>query len=197
MIYLLRHGQIEGDGRRRFIGWTDPPLSEEGRATARRWRASLSSVLFKPILCSDLKRCKETAEIISAGRPVCAMADLREIHLGEWEGIARETIRTEQPDAWRRRGENLAHSRPPGGESFADLSERVMPAFHRIAEPNRENNDPLLIVGHAGVNRIILCHLLGMRIDNIFRIGQDYGGLNRIERKEAGFQVKAMNIPPP
>jgi probable phosphoglycerate mutase len=195
MIYLLRHGQIEGEGRRRFIGWTDPSLSEEGRETARRWRRSLSSVPFETIVCSDLKRCRETAEIIAAGRPVSAMADLREIHLGEWEGTARETIRTHQPGAWRRRGEDLAHFRPPGGESFADLSDRVFPLFQRIAGHHGGEGDHALVVTHAGAIRVILCRLLGIDLDHMFRIGQAYGGLTLIRQRMGELQVKAMNIP--
>ena len=51
----------------------------------------------------------------------------------------------------------------------------------------------LLLVCHAGVNRVILCHLLGMPLANLFRIGQDSGCLNIIEKNRQGFQVAAMN----
>jgi broad specificity phosphatase PhoE len=195
MIYLLRHGQIEGDGLRRFIGWTDPPLSEKGRETARKWRDALSDIAFGEIVCSDLRRSKETATIIAAGRRISSMPEFREIGLGAWDGMPRDGIRAGQPDAWRQRGADMAGFRPPGGESFADLSERVLPSFHRIAAVYTRQDDHALIVGHAGVNRLILCHLLGMNLENMFRLGQDYGGLTRIRRRGDGFRVEAMNVP--
>ena len=46
-----------------------------------------------------------------------------------------------------------------------------------------------------GVNRIILCHLLGMNLENMFYLGQDYGGLTLIRRRGDGFRVEAMNVP--
>ncbi len=195
MIYLLRHGQIEGAGSRRFIGWTDPPLSDEGRKTAQKLHESLSGIVFGEILCSDLRRSRETADRIASGRLVTTLSALREIHLGEWDGLPRNQIKTDQPEAWRRRGENMAHFRPPGGESFADLSDRILPVFRRIAEVHSGDDPNALIVGHAGVNRLILCHVLGMNLEHMFRLGQDYGGLTLIRRRGDGFRVEAMNVP--
>nr|MBC8393812.1 histidine phosphatase family protein [Deltaproteobacteria bacterium] len=54
----------------------------------------------------------------------------------------------------------------------------------------------VLIVAHAGVNRVILCHILGMPLANLFRLGQDYGGLNIIDGKNNSMYVKAMNVQP-
>jgi probable phosphoglycerate mutase len=51
----------------------------------------------------------------------------------------------------------------------------------------------LVITGHAGVNRLLLCHMLGMPLTNIFRIAQDYGCLNVIQCGSTGYQVKLMN----
>lgn len=195
MIYLVRHGEIEGAGSRRFIGWTDPPLSDEGRKTARKVRESLSEVVFDEILCSDLRRSRETADLIASGRAVAVLPELREIRLGEWDGLPRQQIKTGQPEAWRCRGEDMAHFRPPGGESFADLSRRVLPVFRRIAEAHSGDDSHALVVGHAGVNRLILCHVLAMNLEHMFRLGQDYGGLTLIRRRGNGFRVMGMNIP--
>ena len=41
-----------------------------------------------------------------------------------------------------------------------------------------------MIVAHAGVNRVILCRVLGMDLANLFRLGQDYGSLNLLEPKQ-------------
>ncbi|MBI5896369.1 MAG: histidine phosphatase family protein, partial [Desulfobacterales bacterium] len=89
-----------------------------------------------------------------------------------------------------RRGRDLEGYRPPGGESFGDLRSRVVPAFERIIAQATAN---ILIVGHAGVNRVILCHLLGMPLAHLFRLGQDYAGLNIIEPHAAECRVLAIN----
>jgi probable phosphoglycerate mutase len=92
------------------------------------------------------------------------------------------------------RGENLESYRPPGGESFSDLASRVVPVFGSIVK-NAEGGN-LLIVAHAGVNRVILCHGLGMPLANLFRICQDYGCMNILELSGGSLRLKAMNILP-
>jgi probable phosphoglycerate mutase len=86
----------------------------------------------------------------------------------------------------------MAGYRPPGGESFADLSDRVLPAFERVV---RESEGDLLIVGHAGVNRVILSRLLGMPLAHLFRLGQGYGCLNILESDADAWIVRGLNIP--
>jgi len=65
MIYLMRHGKIEGSGEKRFVGQTDLPLNSIGIDQAKCWREKLSSVAFSKIVSSDLMRAHETAQIIA------------------------------------------------------------------------------------------------------------------------------------
>jgi probable phosphoglycerate mutase len=83
--------------------------------------------------------------------------------------------------------------RPPEGESFRDLQKRVLPVFKEIVSAARGN---VLIVAHAGVNRVVLCHVLGMPINHLFRIAQDYGCLNVIETRGNLFSVTSLNARP-
>lgn len=57
------------------------------------------------------------------------------------------------------------------------------------------SSGPILIVGHAGVNRVLLCHVLGMPLDHLFRVGQDHAALNIITAREAVYRVTLMNMP--
>ena len=195
MIYLLRHGEIESEGTRRFIGRTDPPLSDRGRNQARFWRDAFSETGFAGIFCSDLMRSTDTARIISENRAEKPqpLADLREIDLGEWDGLAMAEVRKQHPDAWRKRGEELAAFRPPGGESFGDLQARVLRVFDRIAE---KNTGDVLIVAHAGVNRVLLCRVLSMDLAHLFRLGQDDACLNLIDTARRPFRTALMNLTP-
>jgi len=103
------------------------------------------------------------------------------------------TVKSCYPEEWNRRGEDIAGYRPPGGESFSDLSSRIVPVFQEIVSRGLEK---VLIVGHAGVNRVILCHVLGMPLANLLRICQDYGCLNIIEQSEGSFRIRVMNMRP-
>ncbi len=192
-IYLLRHGEIDLQGEKRFIGQTDIPLNQNGTDQAYYWHHELADVGFSEIFCSDLKRTYKTASIIAVEENVRAMPQLREIKLGKWEGLSMLEIRTRFPDKWKKRGEDIATYRPEGGESFADLHARVVPVFEQIAQNLKGN---ALIVAHGGVNRIILCHVLGMPLGNLFRLNQDYGCLNIIDCSRTPMQLTGMNMQP-
>jgi probable phosphoglycerate mutase len=195
MIYLLRHGVVTGNGEKRFIGQSDPPLAETGRHQARQWHTILGAVEFEAVFCSDLKRSEETARIIAGDKKkvIRIMPELREIHLGQWEGLSMAYARRHFPEKWRKRGENLSSYRPSGGESFKDLQNRVVPVFEAVAGKLKGHG---LIVAHAGVNRVILCHVLGMPLANLFRLAQDYGALNIIDCGKNSPQVLALNLQP-
>ena len=193
MIYLMRHGEIETSGERRYLGQMDCPLSPRGITQAEAWRNALQGIPFERILCSDLSRTHDTARIITGNRPlpVEALPELREINLGAWDGERMATIKEREPDAWRQRGENIAGFRPPGGESFADLQQRAFPPFQKMAAATRGN---VLIVAHAGVNRVLLCSILGMPLGHLFTIAQDHACLNLLRFKNGSWGVKAMNL---
>jgi probable phosphoglycerate mutase len=197
VIYLVRHGEIRrDDDLARYVGQLDLPLSEVGRRQARELARRLRLAGLCAITCSDLSRSVETARII--GEPVGLEAaprrDLREVSLGEWEGCALRDIEQHFPAQYRARGEDFAGFHPPGGESFSECSQRVVGAFHEIVRTTVGN---VLIVGHAGVNRLLLCHVLGMLPANLFRLGQDYGCCNVIRCEGSRYQVSVVNGGPP
>lgn len=193
-IYLLRHGDSSLDSVRRFIGQSDHPLNEAGRAQSEWWRRELSQLTFSRICCSDLKRSIETAEIITQqiDVPLTILPGLREIDLGSWDDMPVSEVQRLFPTEYDLRGADLAGYRPPGGESFADLSGRVLPAFEELVQQSAGN---LLIIGHAGVNRVILCRLLGMPLANLFRLEQGYGCLNLLDYSSGSWVVQRVNIP--
>jgi alpha-ribazole phosphatase len=192
MIYLLRHGEIETDGQWRYVGQSDIPLTSKGEAQARYWRKTFAGIPFDRIYASDLGRTRRSAEIIAKGRQleVRMEPDLREIQLGLWDGLTRSEVASRFPGEFEKRGTDLPNLRPKNGESFSDLSRRVVPVFERIAG---ERVNMILIVAHAGVNRVILCHVLGMPLANLMRLEQGYSALNIVKNGKQGFRVVAMN----
>ncbi len=193
VIFLIRHGKLQQqDDQRRYIGQIDLPLSDEGTRQARNLRRRFEHAHLGAIYCSDLRRSRETAELIAGGSgpQVVVRKDLREVSMGAWEGRSLRDVARTSPEEFGARGADLANFRTPGGESFADCSARVVPAFREIAASGVGN---VLIVGHAGVNRLILCDILGMPVSNLFRLGQDYACLNIIQGGSTGYQVKLIN----
>jgi probable phosphoglycerate mutase len=195
LVCLLRHGDCRSDSVKRFLGQADPPLNDRGRAQAEAWQPQFSALRFEKIYASDLCRCAETAAILARGQScqVQHLAELREIDLGSWEGLAMTEVRRRYPADFEKRGENLLSYRTPGGENFLDLAARVIPLFDELV---CEGQGQLLIVAHSGVNRVLLSHILGLPLSNLFRLRQDYAGLNLIEISAQGLNLVGMNLGP-
>ncbi|NTU48162.1 MAG: NTP transferase domain-containing protein [Syntrophobacteraceae bacterium] len=192
-LYLVRHGSVEMEGEeKRYLGQGDPPLSREGIRQAEALRDSLRHVRFSAIYCSDLRRSLDTAAIIGEphGLKPRVIPGLREIHLGDWEGLTFESVRARFPDLHAERGRDIVHCRPPGGESFLDCARRVIPALVEILHSGRGN---ILVAGHAGVNRIILCQALGWSLDRVLEIRQDHGCLNVLRVENATLNIEIIN----
>jgi probable phosphoglycerate mutase len=192
-IYLVRHGAIQSSvDPKRFIGQLDLPLNAEGFMQAERLAEGLRDVPLSAVFCSDLKRSVETAQIIAKPHHISCIPrrDLREISLGRWEGLTFDEVRRRRPEEFDARGLDIVHFRPMEGESFLDCAFRVIPAFYEILTSTPGN---VLIVGHAGVNRIILSQALGQSLEDLFEIDQEYGCLNVVFHRNSAFEVKLLN----
>lgn len=168
------------DSRPRLIGQADPPLSALGAEQAKQLANRLGVTRFDALYSSDLKRCRMTTEILSRTIGVDLRLDprLREIDTGLWEGLAFEEVRERYPREYAEREQDLVGYRFPGGESFRDLRQRVVPAFFEIADRGGET---ILVCAHKGVNRVLLCELLGLPLTELFSLRQDYGCVNLVE----------------
>ena len=165
-ILLLRHGQTEPDPVFRYTGQREVPLSRDGRDQARHWGEVLRAAGIAAVYASPLGRCLETAQIIGKvlNQPVHAVPALKEIALGEWEGLTKAAVKERYPGAYEARGEDMAGFRPPGGESFSDLLERVRP----FALNCRQSRESLLAITHAGVIRVLSCWAAGTPLGRLF-----------------------------
>ena len=193
-LLLIRHGQAGDSSVKRYIGQTDIDLTTRGVAQARALARWLAPVPLERIVCSDLLRSMQTARFLveAKGVPLEPDSGLREICLGSWEGLPMAQVREDNFQAYEQRGRDLAGYRPPGGESFADLQSRVVPVIRDILA---QATGPVAIVGHAGVNRVMLCHWLGLPLDRLFSLGQDPGGLSIVQPTPKGdVRLVALNI---
>ena len=148
---------------------------------------------LQAVYTSDLSRAVRSAGIIAEPyglRPVETL-DLRERSFGEWEGMTFTEIKEKYPKEFEAWAKNPVRYSPVGGESTIDVKERIIPALTKILEGHKE--DSIAVVAHGGVNRIILCHVLGVPLENIFRIEQDYAAVNIIEFWDKYPVVKLIN----
>jgi probable phosphoglycerate mutase len=195
-LLLLRHGEIPQASPTRFVGQRDLPLTARGQTQARAWSRHFAALPLASAWCSDLARCRDTAALALAhsGITATALPALREIHLGGWEGLTTDEVRQRFPGEHERRGADLTHTRPSGGESFGQAQERFWGALQHIAS---QGSGLALVVAHGGVIRTALCRILGLRLDSLFRLGQDYCGLNIVAFPAHGEPgVLAMNLAP-
>jgi len=196
VIYLLRHGEVEGASTRRFIGHLDVPLSAEGErqcaAQAERLRATGLTAVFS----SDLGRSRRSAEIIGAPhglRPTIVPA-LREMDMGRWDGLTATQIKEREPAAFADWMSRIGEFPFPEGESVPDLLARVAPAFDAIVAGHAGR--PIAIVAHGGPNRALLCRMLGLPLGKLLALGQDYAALSVLEEASGGWALRRLNERP-
>lgn len=197
-VYLLRHAEpIHLFQEKYYLGQSDPPLSAKGKEQAQLLSDFLSTIKLCAIFSSDLQRSVQTALPIAKKHscPLRIIKELREINLGRWEGLRKAEVKALYPGEYELRGLDLVSYRPPEGESFADLQKRVVPVYREIID---SCDGDIIIVSHAGVNRVILCDLLGVPLDNLFNIKQEYACVNVInylDKKGSNFQYEYLQQP--
>lgn len=195
-IYLVRHGKPELPHERMYYGRTDYPLAGEGVTQALALSEMLKDKTFAHAYSSPLSRARETMRLISpdfAGEIIC-VPELREIDLGEWEGKTYDEVRDEWNEIFEARGRDFAHTAPPGGESFADLQKRTVPAFEKILADCPEGD--ILIVAHGGVIWTIMCHYFGFNLNDIFYYLMEYCGVNVLHLTDGVMRLGKYNWSP-
>lgn len=193
-IYLIRHGQVEGHEERRYNGQTDVPLTGLGVEQYHQLKARLADREISACYSSDLLRCRTGAEIICGQFGIIPVQrrELRELNIGIWEGLTWQEIQSRWPEQWQARLEDLVQYRVEQGENLLDLEARVMPLVREVLSRHRE--EEILLVGHGGVNRIILLSAIGAPLKAMFNIEQNYGCLNIIDYYPDGrATVKLLN----
>jgi len=191
VVYLIRHGHVENGKKKRYLGQADVELSQEGLLDAARIKKNLTEKLsdFNQAkwFTSPLKRCRDTAKLVydTGTKEIVIVDEFKEIDMGSWENEPMDRIKQLYPSQYQKRGNHLADYKHEGGESFREVQERAISSFYEIVETKR-HVEALVIVAHAGVNRVILAALLNIDLQNIFSIRQPYGCINQLmydERK--------------
>ena len=166
-LYICRHGRTEANASGLLLGRADPGLDRLGRAQAE----AMAAALPRPdlVITSPLARCRETAAAFAAdgelGPGPAARIDERLIELdyGEFDLVPLRDIPAETWQRWRAD----PHFRPPGGETLAELADRVSGCLAEVQERAAEAD--VVVVSHVSPIKAALAWALGVGIDVSWR----------------------------
>jgi probable phosphoglycerate mutase len=192
-LLLVRHGESTWNREHRIQGQLDPPLSDEGRRQAERVGQRLAGRRLVGFYSSDLKRAFQTAQAIQAltGAKPEPMAGLREIYLGEWEGLRREELAERFPEAWSRWSEEPNWDVVPGGEGAAGFEVRVAETLDAIFD--RHHHGDVVVVTHGGVIQIALHRVIGRASSGLFPFKIQNASISVIEKRDHRFIIDGVN----
>ena len=151
-IIIVRHGQTEWNFQKKLMGRRDIPLNKKGLEQANDTREKLSSEKIDLIICSPLKRAKETAEIINKNRNIPIIYDERiiERNFGEFEGKEAKCI--DMHSYW----DFYKNNKYENSENIKDFFKRVYDFLDDIQSKYKGKN--ILIVAHGGISVPIACY---------------------------------------
>lgn len=156
-LLLVRHGESTWNAEHRLQGQLDPPLSQTGREQARELRGLVSAVAHdipaSHIVCSDLSRARETAELLGLS-PDVFDPRWREIDIGEWGGRTAAEIDAQSGELTNWRG---GPRTAPDGEPWAAFSDRVGAAVDELVR----QGGSWLVVCHGGCIRVATARITG------------------------------------
>ncbi len=191
-IYLLRHGETEYGKEKRYLGHTDCKLSKQGKEQSKYLGSIFANdkIIIDNIFSSDLIRCKDTIKIVFPNMKVTFLEQLREINMGDWDGLTFDEVKNKYAEDYKKRGENIAGFIPRNGESFNQCQNRAVDVFRNIINSTRGN---IVICSHSGFIRTLLCHLLNKDLTDMFNIKQNYGCINIITVDQNNIFVEGIN----
>jgi broad specificity phosphatase PhoE len=180
-LWLVRHGESTWNSVRRFQGGLDPPLSPRGLLQARALAAGLAPTCFDALYTSPLSRARDTAAACGAalGLEPVAIDALREVGLGDWEGLTLEMVKAQEGDRYGRWLEAPVEHPPRGGEGMMAFAARVRGALERLSA--RHPAGRVLVVCHGGAIASALCDWLGRPLNAIWTLRIDNASITCVE----------------
>jgi broad specificity phosphatase PhoE len=151
-VFVIRHGETAWSISGQHTGTTDLPLTDNGRKLAERMRPVLATKTFELVLCSPMRRARETCELVGLGDKAVIDADLAEWNYGEYEGLTTEQIREVAP------GWQLFRDGCPGGETPEQVGARV----DRLMARSRAVKGETALFAHGHVLRVFAVRWIGL-----------------------------------
>ncbi len=177
IIDLLRHGDVEGG--RKYRGQLDDPLSKLGWEQLRSITKTKQN--WQHIVTSPLKRCSEFASELAQTHslPLQTKDEFKEVSFGLWEGKTADELLNLDSDAIKAYWNDPINKTPPQGENLLDFEKRVIAGWRKLITEFQGKH--IIMISHAGVIRLILCHILGMPLTELFKLDVGLAKASRIQ----------------
>jgi len=196
-VLLLRHGATQLTPQKRFsgVGSGSLGLSADGQDQAQRAARStlLHGVGLVEIICSPLRRCTETAEILAAevGLSVRVESDLREMDFGEWEGLTYAEVEQLHPNDLAEWKQSAAAAPTGSSETFTEVFDRMRTVAERFA--TRYAGESVLAVTHVTPIKALVAQALSAPTSALFRMELASASYSRIAYTGSEASVRLFN----
>jgi probable phosphoglycerate mutase len=168
LVYLVRHAENDWTGKR-LPGWRKGiHLNARGQAQAEALVEAFEGVRLAAIYSSPLERSLETAAPLARARrlKVIRLPGIGELRVGRWEGQPLSRLRRSKQWSVIQRAPSLA--RLPGGESFAEVQQRMVDALEKICA--RHPKTAVACFSHADPIKLAIAYYLGLPLDSFQRL---------------------------
>ncbi len=177
-IVLIRHGQTAWNKEEIFRGRADVPLDEVGLRQAQALAEALRAEPISGVFTSPLSRALQTATVI-------------DIDFGAWEGLAHDAVRERFPElyaTWQAQPEEVTF---PAGESLDAVCQRAAAALAELVQ--QHPGEAIALVAHRVVNKVLICHILGLPNSHFWQIRQDTAAINQFHIARGSYIVDCLN----
>lgn len=193
-LYLVRHGESHSNSQSRIQGHSDSGLNERGLRQAAKVARRLAGHSFDKVYCSDLGRALTTCKAITAltgHRPVTDRR-LREICLGEWEGLTTDEVNDRYRRGYDRWLKSPTRMKIPGAETVGQFHARVRGRAEAIMKSHASGR--VLIVTHGGVIASLVSHWLRSDFDHtLLNLRIDNTSITVVERNPQRVKIHLLN----
>ena len=192
-IILVRHGETDANKEGRFQGASDAPLNQTGLSQAYALGRRLSSKQLDAVYSSPQTRAMQTATPLAEAMnlPIQTVEDLRELDIGELDGLYGADLRERYPHVLEQWRINVGALTMPGGESIVGLQERTWNAILHIRDEHSEGT--IAVISHNFAIQSILLKALGMDLRNFQRIRQDLAAITELEFSNGSPVLRSLN----
>ncbi len=214
-LYIARHGKTMMNSLDRVQGWCDSPLTKEGIDAARYLGYGLSDIKFRTVYCSDLRRTRQTSQIILGAKgqddiPIIELAGLREACFGSfeadfnhvmWHNAALYLHYTSVDEMFKAiLAKDISYrnvldaikllDKMGMAENYSQVELRTQESLKEIAENEVQSGDGNILIISHGMS--ILAMLLGLGGDKLFTKPLDNAAVCKVTYQNKVFTVESM-----
>ena len=194
-LHLVRHGETEWNKLGRFQGQQDIALNPRGLAQAKETARAMADDGVIALYSSPLQRTMQVANEISrlTSVPVVPLPGVKELNLGELEGVTGEEMRTIWPDVYSAWSQDPGTLSMPKGESLSQLQDRAWRSLQEV-EKAHSGDDVIVVVSHNFAIRTMIHKVLGLPLTNFHRLSLDLSSVSTVEYPSRGRRLTCYNF---